>query len=118
MERPNAKTHYQQLYSSDGPQTYCPSDGARFEVHFTKSRSVYGEAARPFEAQLLLEEGFLTWRIGEITSEKIERIEETERLIGCVPIAVEIRFWRRPPRDRLIDPICYAASLASSRSSL
>jgi hypothetical protein len=37
---------------------------------------------------------------------------------GCVPIAVEIRFWRRPPRDRLIDPICYAASLASSRSSL
>jgi len=31
-------------------------------------------------------------------------------LVGCVPIAVEIRFRRRPPSDRWIDPTCYAAS--------
>jgi hypothetical protein len=44
------------------PLDYVASQGARFEVHFTKARGFYGDDAQPFEAQLI--EG--QWRIGEI----------------------------------------------------
>ncbi|WP_294538743.1 AAA family ATPase [uncultured Rhodoblastus sp.] len=35
------------------PVDYVASQGARFEVHFTKSRGFYGADAEPFEAQLV-----------------------------------------------------------------
>lgn len=35
------------------PPNYDSSEGARFEVHFTKARHFYGEEAQPFEARLL-----------------------------------------------------------------
>src|SRR5262249_29732034 len=44
------------------PLDYDASQGARFEVHFTKSRGFFGDEASPFEAWLI--EG--RWRIGEI----------------------------------------------------
>jgi RecA-family ATPase len=44
------------------PVDYDASQGARFEVHFTKSRGFFGDAAAPFEAQLI--DG--KWRTGEI----------------------------------------------------
>ena len=34
------------------PQDYRPSEGARFELHFTKSRGLVGAAADPIEARL------------------------------------------------------------------
>jgi len=34
------------------PGDYCPADGARFEVHFEKSRGFAGADAAPFEARL------------------------------------------------------------------
>jgi hypothetical protein len=44
------------------PIDYDASHGARFEVHFTKSRGFFGDAARSFEARL--QDG--RWAIGEI----------------------------------------------------
>ena len=44
------------------PIDYDASQGARFEVHFTKSRGFFGEDAAPFEARLI--EG--RWETGEI----------------------------------------------------
>jgi putative DNA primase/helicase len=34
------------------PEDYDPNQGARFEVHFEKSRGFYGDDAKPFEAAL------------------------------------------------------------------
>jgi putative DNA primase/helicase len=34
------------------PSDYSPREGARFELHYTKSRGIVGEAAEPFEARL------------------------------------------------------------------
>lgn len=34
------------------PDDYSPSDGARFEVHLTKARGIFGDDAAPFEAKL------------------------------------------------------------------
>jgi RecA-family ATPase len=44
------------------PLDYDASQGARFEIHFTKSRGFFGDEASPFEARLI--EG--RWQIGEI----------------------------------------------------
>lgn len=44
------------------PGDYRPQDGARFEVHFGKARSLFGEAVAPFEAQLAEgEDGKAEW---------------------------------------------------------
>lgn len=44
------------------PPEYCPDQGAVFEVHFEKSRGFTGDAAKPFEAQLITDErGRQTW---------------------------------------------------------
>ena len=34
------------------PSDYLPTEGARFEVHFEKSRGIHGESVRPFEVKL------------------------------------------------------------------
>ncbi|MCH7665810.1 MAG: AAA family ATPase [Acidobacteria bacterium] len=50
------------------PDDYRPSEGARFEVHFTKSRGVFGAEAEPFEAQLMIDErgrAVWTWKLTE-----------------------------------------------------
>jgi lambda repressor-like predicted transcriptional regulator len=44
------------------PTDYDASQGARFEVHFTKSRGFFGADAEPFEARLC--DGI--WQVGEI----------------------------------------------------
>jgi len=44
------------------PSDYSPSQGARFEVHLTKARGLFGEDAEPFEAQLQTDpEGQAVW---------------------------------------------------------
>lgn len=44
------------------PVDYDASEGARFEVHFTKSRGFFGDDAAPFEARLIDDR----WEISEI----------------------------------------------------
>jgi DNA-binding transcriptional ArsR family regulator len=44
------------------PVDYDASEGARFEVHYSKARGFWGDAAAPFEARLV--EG--KWLVGEI----------------------------------------------------
>ena len=42
------------------PTDYQPDEGARFEVHFEKSRGFYGDEAKPFEASLTSPHGWTT----------------------------------------------------------
>jgi putative DNA primase/helicase len=46
------------------PPDYSPADGARFEVHFEKSRGFYGPDAAPFEAHLIGQH----WKVDSIKS--------------------------------------------------
>jgi putative DNA primase/helicase len=39
------------------PSDYVPTQGARFEVHIEKGRAIHGDAAKPFEAQLVRDTG-------------------------------------------------------------
>jgi hypothetical protein len=44
------------------PTQYTPDQGAVFEIHFEKSRGIYGEDVEPIEASLIeAEDGSLTW---------------------------------------------------------
>jgi putative DNA primase/helicase len=44
------------------PAQYTPDQGAVFEIHFEKSRGIYGEDVEPIEASLIeAEDGSLTW---------------------------------------------------------
>ena len=42
------------------PSDYQPDEGARFEVHFEKSRGFHGDDAKPFEAALIHGDGWTT----------------------------------------------------------
>lgn len=57
------------------PSDYKPEDGARFEVHFSKARGLYGEDVEPFEASLVFDEqGQFTWatrRVEDVVDAKI-----------------------------------------------
>ena len=61
------------------PREYNVAEGARFEVHLTKARSVVGDDAKPFEANLVTEDNALQWKIKEL--EDVE-LEELKRLIS------------------------------------
>jgi hypothetical protein len=52
--------------------TYEFEEGARFEVHYEKARSVYGVAARPFEAKLDIVEG--VWTIKDLKMVTYEHV--------------------------------------------
>lgn len=47
------------------PVDYDSSDGARFEVHYSKARGFWGEEAKPFEARLKDQK----WTVSEIVSD-------------------------------------------------
>jgi hypothetical protein len=48
------------------PADYSPDQGARFEVHFEKTRGFYGKDAQPFEARYEVRDGTATWSRTEI----------------------------------------------------
>ena len=49
------------------PKDASPSDGARFEVHYEKNRGFGGEAAKPFEASLVVTaEGISQWMLKDV----------------------------------------------------
>jgi putative DNA primase/helicase len=48
------------------PEGYEAAEGARFEVHFEKSRGFTGADAMPFEASLQVADGALSWRTSDL----------------------------------------------------
>ena len=57
------------------PEGYEPSQGARFEVHLTKARGVFGDAAQPFEARLITsQDGSVRWECSEIVDPELEDV--------------------------------------------
>ncbi|OQW61512.1 MAG: hypothetical protein A4S14_17100 [Proteobacteria bacterium SG_bin9] len=59
------------------PSDYLPSDGARFEVHLTKARGLFGDDVEPFEAKLTVtEENEAIWECCEVGEEDSELKEE------------------------------------------
>lgn len=49
------------------PSDYKASEGARFEVHFEKSRGIYGDDVKPFEAMLITGfDGRLEWVVKDL----------------------------------------------------
>jgi putative DNA primase/helicase len=58
------------------PEDYDPAEGARFEVHLTKARGLFGEDAEPFEAKLETdEEGAARWVCSDLKSEDADDIQ-------------------------------------------
>jgi putative DNA primase/helicase len=58
------------------PNSYEPKDGARFEVHYEKARSFYGDDALPFEAWLKQDDGKLYWQVKKIEQVELDQILE------------------------------------------
>jgi hypothetical protein len=48
------------------PQDYSPGEGARFEVHFEKARTILGDAVKPFEARLVVADGRAEWQMQDL----------------------------------------------------
>ncbi|MES1200227.1 MAG: AAA family ATPase [Pseudomonadota bacterium] len=66
------------------PADYSPGDGARFEVHFEKTRGFMGEEAEPFEARLT-ERGWVRGAINNPVAEQILELNKqglSQRDIG------------------------------------
>ena len=45
---------------------YTESEGARFEIHFTKARSIHGKDAEPFEVRMHTESGAAIWTMSDL----------------------------------------------------
>ena len=56
------------------PADYAPTEGARFEVHIEKGRGVFGEHARPFEAQLEVRGGKAAWAMKDVEDAVLSRV--------------------------------------------
>ena len=75
------------------PDDYDSKQGARFEVHFEKSRGFAGEEAKPFEINLELQEGQANWQIAEIEDLELNRvIELSNEGLSQREIATEVNF--------------------------
>jgi putative DNA primase/helicase len=61
------------------PEDYELEDGARFEVHLTKARGIYGDAALPFEAKLDVIDGRDRWTSTSLHDDLLDQIEELTR---------------------------------------
>jgi hypothetical protein len=56
------------------PADYSPEQGARFEVHFEKTRGFYGSDAQPFEARYEVRNGAALWTRTEIVDAERARV--------------------------------------------
>jgi putative DNA primase/helicase len=80
------------VLSLEKPNDYTAGDGARFEVHFKKSRGICGKDVNQFEAQLTaLEDGELIWRSSNIIPTITREAESIKQLsqkgLSCREIA-------------------------------
>jgi putative DNA primase/helicase len=58
------------------PKDYSPEDGAKFEVHFEKSRGFDGESAKPFQASLIENNGGIGWKVEALEIRDFDKIIE------------------------------------------
>lgn len=59
------------------PANYSPELGACFEIHFEKSRGIYGEDTKPFEASLTTDDaGKQTWLVKSIETSTAEKVAQ------------------------------------------
>jgi hypothetical protein len=56
------------------PTDYSPEQGARFEVHFKKTRSAFGDAVKPFEALLAIRDGRAEWQVRDLQDVMLHRV--------------------------------------------
>lgn len=94
------------------PADYSPEHGARFEVHFEKSRGFFGDAAQPFEARYEIGRGAAIWTRSDISdpqlAELVELLEagvsirETAHQLGLSKSKVE-RLKRRAVKMGMLD---------------
>ncbi len=56
------------------PETYDPKDGARFEVHYEKTRGFYGEDALPFEVQMIVEGDNIKWDCSNVKGDRTQQV--------------------------------------------
>jgi putative DNA primase/helicase len=61
------------------PADYRVEEGARFEVHLTKARGIFGEEAAPFEARMEVRGGATSWTVRELNDVEAERVAEMTR---------------------------------------
>ncbi|MBI1777853.1 MAG: AAA family ATPase [Proteobacteria bacterium] len=57
------------------PHDYHPSEGARFEVHFTKARGLMGSVLNPFEARLDTSDGSARWNVSDLDNTLADRMD-------------------------------------------
>jgi putative DNA primase/helicase len=57
------------------PNDYAVIEGARFEIHFEKARSLHGDCVKPFEAKLEIREGASAWTIRTIEDVELARVQ-------------------------------------------
>ena len=57
------------------PADYRPSEGARFELHFEKTRQLYGTAIDPLEARLAIGyDGLAQWSWSKAEAHELDRV--------------------------------------------
>ena len=56
------------------PADYAPDQGARFEVHLTKARGVFGDEARPFEARMEIRNGATVWTTRDLVDVEADQV--------------------------------------------
>jgi putative DNA primase/helicase len=61
------------------PSDYNGAEGARFEVHFTKTRGLFGDAVTPFEATMTVRDGRTEWSIKEVDDLHLLRVAELRK---------------------------------------
>jgi putative DNA primase/helicase len=61
------------------PDDYDAEEGARFEVHITKGRGIFGDDALPFEAQLHVIDGRDDWTITTLRDREQEQVLDLTR---------------------------------------
>lgn len=58
------------------PKIYNMAEGARFQIHLTKARSITGKDALPFEVHLKAENNVLHWDVFEIQEAELEQVKK------------------------------------------
>jgi hypothetical protein len=90
------------------PEDYEPQQGARFEVHVEKSRAHFGDAGRPFEANLvsMANGGGLSWLACDLKPSHFEEAAALFRGGATVRAAAAARPNPPPSRRRFATSIC------------
>lgn len=73
------------------PSDYDPTEGARFEVHYEKTRNISGDEANSFEAKLVIKDGISTWEVHDLRdARKLEIIRLNKEGMSYREIAADV----------------------------